>query len=214
MAAMPTDELLRRTFLARTKVGCADAAASSQTMLGPEQERWFLNGLTHSRARWNIVANQVAMMQIDHRAGPEIALSMDKWDGYQAARTRVLQHIAEHRIANAVVITGDIHSNWVGDLKVDFSDPKSPVVGTEFIGTSITSGADGSDTTAATEAFLPDNPHIKFFNTQRGYVRCVVTPVEWRTDYQVLPFVTRPGSPIATRASFVVESGRPGAQKA
>src|SRR5262249_55266054 len=143
-----------------TKV-CPAAAAPSQTMLGPEQERWFLDGLSRSRARWNIVANQVAMMQIAHKAGSEIALSMDKWDGYQVARKRVLQHIADHNIANAVVITGDIHSNWVGDLKVDFNDPKSPVVGTEFIGTSITSDADETDMTPATQAILPDNPHIK-----------------------------------------------------
>ena len=197
-----------------TKVGCVQAASPSQTILGPEQERWFLDGLTRSRARWNIVANQVAMMQIDHKLGPEIALSMDKWDGYQVERARVLHQIAERRISNAVVITGDIHSNWVGDLKVDFNDPKSPIIGTEFIGSSITSGADGTDTTPATEAFLPDNPHIHFFNAQRGYVLCTVTPKQWRTDYRVLSFVTRPGSPVATRASFVVESGRPGAQKA
>jgi alkaline phosphatase D len=190
------------------------AASPSQTILGPEQERWFLDGLTRSRARWNIVANQVAMMQIDHKLGPEIALSMDKWDGYQVERARVLRQIAERRISNAVVITGDIHSNWVGDLKVDFNDRKSPIIGTEFIGSSITSGADGTDTTPATEAFLPDNPHIHFFNAQRGYVLCTVTPKQWRTDYRVLSFVTRPGSPVGTRASFVVESGRPGAQKA
>ena len=38
-----------------------------------------------------------------------------------------------------VVLTGDWHANWLCDLKTDFNDPDSPVVGTEFVGTSITS---------------------------------------------------------------------------
>jgi alkaline phosphatase D len=196
------------------RAGCAEAAAPSQTMMGREQERWFLDGLARSRAKWNIVANQVMMAQVDHRAGPEVALSMDKWDGYQVERERVLRFLQERHVSNPVVITGDIHSNWVADLKLDWADAKAPAVGTEFVGTSITSGGDGMDMNPAVQAYLPENPHIHFFNAQRGYVRCVVTPERWQSDYRVVPFVTRPDAPISTRASFVVESGRPGAQKA
>jgi alkaline phosphatase D len=45
-------------------------------------------------------------------------------------------------------------------------------------------------------------------------VRCTVTPKTWQSEYRVLDYVSRPDSPISTRARFVVESGRPGAQKA
>ena len=61
---------------------------------------------------------------------------------------------------------------------------------------------------------VAENPHIKFFNGQRGYVRCTLTPEQWRADYRVLPFVKQPGAPIYTRASFVVEAGNPGLQQA
>ena len=44
---------------------------------------------------------------------------------------------------NPVVLTGDIHSNWVNDLRVDDRKPESPVVATEFVGTSISSGGNG-----------------------------------------------------------------------
>ena len=59
-----------------------------------------------------------------------------------------------------------------------------------------------------------ENPFVKFFNAERGYVRCDITPQAWRTDYRTVPYVSRPGAPVETRASFVVESGRPKLQRA
>jgi alkaline phosphatase D len=195
------------------KPQCADALASGATLLGDEQERWFLSGLQRSKARWSIIAQQVMMAKVDRMAGPEQAYAMDQWSGYDAARGRILKFLHERKPSNPVVLTGDIHSNWVADLKLDFADPKSETLGTEFVGTSISSGGDGADTQAAVEAYLPENPHVHFYNNQRGYVRCTVTPEKWQSDYRVVPFVSKPGADIATRASFVVENGRPGARR-
>jgi alkaline phosphatase D len=128
-------------------------------------------------------------------------------------RDRILGFIAERRIANPIVISGDVHNNWLADLKADFGDPDSPTVGTEFVGTSITLGGDGADTNPRAQGIVAENPHIKFFNGQRGYVRCVLTPESFQADYRVLPYVSRRAAPIHTRASFVVESGQPGAQQ-
>ena len=71
----------------------------------------------------------------------EPAFWTDDWNGYPAARGRLLTHIHDSRVANPVVLTGDIHSFWTNDLKLDFDDAASPVVATEFVGTSIS--ADG-----------------------------------------------------------------------
>jgi alkaline phosphatase D len=97
----------------------------------------------------------------------------------------------------------------VCDLKRDFSNPSSAIVGTELAGTSITSGGDGDDSSRSDVLAL--NPHIKFFNNRRGYVRCTLTPSTLTSDLRTLPYVSRPDAPIETRASFVVEDGRPGA---
>ena len=113
-------------------------------------------------------------------------------------------------MGNLIVLTGDVHANWVADLKADFANPASATLGTEFVGTSITSGGDGMDQQANTPAILAEDPHIKFYNGQRGYVRCEVDRDEWRTEYKVVPYVSRPGAPIGTRASFVVQADRPG----
>ncbi len=192
---------------------CPEVYNPKATMLGQEQEKWLMDGLKNTRTQWNIIAQQVFIAQHDSMPGPERQFQMDQWNGYAVARKRFLEFLHQQKPSNPVVITGDIHSNWVADLKLDFDREDSPVVGTEFVGTSISSGGDGADVTANTAAALSENPHIKFFNGQRGYVRCSITPERWQTDYRVVPMISKPDAPISTRASFIVESGRLGAKK-
>jgi alkaline phosphatase D len=187
--------------------------AAGNTLLGSRQEQWLTGGLHRSRARWNVLAQQVFLAQRDLAEGPEHRFSTDAWDGYVAARDRLLRFLGQRQPANPIVLTGDVHNNWVADLKENFDDPRSRILGTEFVGTSISSGGDGADTTPGGTRVLAENPHIKFFNGQRGYVRCILTPGSWRSDYRVVPVVSRPNGSITTRASFLVENGRPGAQR-
>lgn len=134
----------------------------------------------------------------------------DAWDGYPAARDRISAAFARPAVSNPIVLSGDVHSSWANDLLADYREPESQVVGTEFVGTSITSGGDGTDQRDETADVLAENPHIRFFNGQRGYARCRVTEQEWRTDYRVVPYVSRKGAGISTRASFTVLDGKPG----
>jgi alkaline phosphatase D len=161
-----------------------------------------------------VLAQQVMMARVDRLPGPPHAWSMDQWGGYDAARTRLLEFVRDRNVGNPVVLTGDIHTNWVNDLKVDFDAPESPTVATEFVGTSLSSGGNGSQTRRDTAGVLADNPFVKFYNAERGYVSCEITPSRWTSRYQVVENVEQPGAPRITRASFVVEDGRPGAERA
>ena len=190
---------------------CEDAYNPAATMMGAEQEAWLFEGLRESSAKWNVLANQVPIAERPEPSDTEPAYSMDKWDGYVSARQRLLNFLSEEAPANPIVITGDVHNNFVADLKTDFEDPASAIVGSEFIGTSISSGGDGQDFPPRVEAGLTAN-HIKFGNGQRGYVRVTISRSVWRSDYRVVPYVTRPGAPIETRAGFAVEDGRFGVQ--
>ncbi|CAL9484447.1 Alkaline phosphatase D [Streptomyces sp. enrichment culture] len=183
-----------------------------RTMMGWEQEKWLLDNFTSSKARWQVLANQAPMARTDRDPGPEELVFMDPWDGYEANRERVLRGARARGVDNLIVITGDRHQNYTNDLLLDYTRPEGEVMGTEFVGTSITSGGDGADTTAEGQAFLAANPHMKFFNSQRGYVRCRVTPETWSSDFRVVPYVLRPGAPVSTRATWVVENGVPGAR--
>ena len=196
----------------RRQSPCPEQHAESATILGASQADWLLNGLDESSARYNVLANQVFMARL--LEGTEtLTLPMDKWDGYPADRARLMTFLHDRRPSNPIVLTGDLHTNWVNDLKLDFDRPASPVVGTEFAGTSISSSGDGVDTGPQGENAMSHNAHIKFFNAQRGYVRCRLTPQQLQTDFRVMPYVTRPNAPIATRASYIVENGIPGAQQ-
>ena len=111
-----------------------------------------------------------------------------------------------------MVLSGDIHSNWVADLKTDFADPGSPIVGTEFVGTSITSDFSPELIPIIAAALLdPANAHVKFFDGAfHGYVRCSVTPERWRSDYRVVDTVLLPTATVRTLKSFVVNDGLAG----
>ncbi|XVQ09855.1 alkaline phosphatase D family protein [Spirillospora sp. CA-255316] len=193
---------------------CDERFDASRTILGDEQRRWLLDGFDRSRARWQILGNQVPMTETDWDPGPGKDVWVDPWDGYAADRNKVLAAAHEHGVRNLVVISGDRHQNYAVDLKKDFDDPGSPTVASEFVGTSVTSGGDGADIDDLGRTFLSANPHMKFFNAQRGYLRVNVDGERWQGDFRVLPYVTRPGAPVSTRATFVVEDRRPGVQKA
>jgi alkaline phosphatase D len=189
------------------KPRCDQTYDPAATLTGAEQEKWLFEGLDRSKARWNVLAQQIVFTQHDWTAGEDSAFNVDAWDGYVAARQRILDFLNQRRPSNPIVITGDTHSSWVSDLLADFNNPSSPVVGTEFVGTSITSGFGASD---RIEAALPESPWVKYFNgRQRGYVVCDLTRERWRSDYRLLPqsaptrpTVPDPNAPITTAASF------------
>lgn len=181
------------------------------TLLGDIQEQWLYKSLDASKAAWNVLTQQVMMARVDLKPGEAKTHSMDQWPGYEANRQRVLKYFSERTELNPIVLTGDIHSNWVNNLQVDCDNEKSPAVATEFVGTSISSGGDGVQTTKNATEMLSENPFVKFFNAERGYVSCDVTPTTWTSRYQIVPFVSKPDAPLITRKTFVVEHGRPGA---
>lgn len=189
---------------------CAQRWDPARTMLGADQERWLLDGLGSSAATWNILGNQVFAFEADHNAGESLRYSTDTWDNYAAARQRLFDGVRERGVDNFVMLTGDAHRSVAADLKLDFRDPSSATVGTEFLGTSISSGGNGNDQDALGVTWMAENPHMRFHNKQRGYQRVLLTPEELRCDYRVVPVVTQPGGSAFTRARVYVESGRAG----
>ena len=129
-----------------------------------------------------------------------------------AARRRLLGVIAERKPANPVVIGGDVHSHWVCDLKQDFDRANAPVVATEFCGTSITSESWAQKRNLA---LLADNPHVKYVSSERrGYVLMELTPERCTVRLRGIHNEKVRDTGIVTQASFVVENGRAGAQRA
>ncbi|MER7175202.1 alkaline phosphatase D family protein [Streptomyces mesophilus] len=186
----------------------------ARTLTGESQERWLIDGWRASRARWNIVPQQVVFARRNHPTAGNTTVSMDSWDGYAASRSRVLAGVESSGIENFMVLTGDVHVSYGLDIHRDAADPTTPVAGTEIVTTSISSGRDGLARPANWADYLARNPHLKHYNGHRGYVTVELAADHARADFKTVPYILRPGAPVTTAASFVTESGNPGLQPA
>jgi alkaline phosphatase D len=136
---------------------CDGALSAGRTLLGEAQERWLEEGMRSSSAQWSVLANQIMLAGVVGGAPEAPSYSMDVWTGYPESRRRLVDLLAVAP-SPALVLTGDIHSNWAAELKPDFEQDDSPVVGVELVGTSIASGGDGNDDKPATLARNPMRP--------------------------------------------------------
>jgi alkaline phosphatase D len=191
---------------------CAALRDERRSLLGQAQERWLAEGWDAGRP-WNLLAQQTLMSRFSwDDPAREPTYWTDGWDGYPAARARLLQALARRQVPNAVVLGGDVHANYVADLKADFDDPASPTVASEFCGTTITSHGLAQERLAAA---LPFNPHIRYGRSdQRGLLRCELQADLLQVQLRVVERPDDPASAVRTAARFVVEAGRPGAQTA
>ncbi|MDP1777869.1 MAG: alkaline phosphatase D family protein, partial [Brevundimonas sp.] len=186
---------------------CAGVSAANARVLGEAQEAWLYRNLDQSRAHWKVLAQQIMVMDLDRKEGPEPGYNLDSWAGYSIPRQRLLDRLRERRIGNTIVLTGDEHQNYAGELYRDSRNPEGAPIASEFVATSISSSGDGQDQRADGRRYLADNPFLKFNNAQRGYVVCDVTPERWQTEFKVLDKVSERGGTLSTRAKLAVASG-------
>jgi alkaline phosphatase D len=183
----------------------------ARTLMGPQQEAWLADGLRRSvgqRTTWQVLAQQVILGTMamppeaanwlgpDATAGERTFLAnaidagraglpsgLDSWDGYPAARRRLLRSALDAD-ANLVVLSGDSHNAWAFDHELD-----GHRAGIEIAGTSVTSPGNEDDFPGvapdlAARAMVARNPQLKWANLhQRGYATLQLTPqraiAEW-----------------------------------
>jgi alkaline phosphatase D len=110
-------------------------------------------------------------------------------------------------VTNPVILGGDVHANWVGHIKADYSNPASQSVGVEFCGTSITSHGGSND---RMDQVLAENPHFVFADRERrGYGVAEFTPKQLVTTLRAVTDATQPDSGVATLAQFAVQAHFP-----
>lgn len=169
--------------------------SEDRTILGDQQERWLHKGLSDSGARWRLVGNQVMVAHLTYGMMPDelgaplqeltgqskdgFPVNPDQWDGYQFDRTQLFDVIVKKGIDNTLFLTGDIHTSWANELKVDPDNPLEDPIAAEFVGPSITSanideitGAPARTISLALEAAAQaNNPHIRWVELDsHGYV--------------------------------------------
>ena len=225
------DEMIAR--LAAFREGAyADPA---RTVLGAEQERWLAGGLKDSRrsgTTWQVLAQQVVMgstaspadlveglvagapdwlrgrlaaAAAASRAG--LPANMDAWDGYPAARERLLA-AAREADANLVTLTGDTHNAWAFQL-----DHAGEAAGIEFAGQSVTSPGfesylTGVPPTELAQAMVAKNPQLQWTETsRRGYMAVELTPASASCEWRMLAGVRERSTRLAATHRMASAAG-------
>jgi alkaline phosphatase D len=187
---------------------CAIWNDPQRTFLGSQQENWLRGAFGASTTQWNIIGQQSLLGQRNFNTQGGVTYSNDGWDGYPLARQRLIDSMIQSNLRNPVVMSGDIHQNWVGHILSDFHVPTRASVGVEFCGTSITSLVNMSQ--EKVDQVLRVNPHFIFANTEyRGYGVAEFNTQGLRTTLRAIADATDPLSSVRTLAEFGVESDKP-----
>ena len=202
----------------------------ARTLLGDEQFAWLTEHLVGSKAAWRLIGQQVMIAQVESDLLPEDlgdplgelgvltprdhGPEPDQWDGYPAERGRLLHDIADHGVRDVVFVSGDVHSAWACDLRLDPHDDDPIAV--EFCTTSVTSenlddhaGWGYRTRSPAIERELIDaNPHIHWAEVDsHGYLLIDVTPERVEAQWHFVDTVRRPSEGVHLGGAWAVTRG-------
>jgi alkaline phosphatase D len=207
---------------------------SSATMLGSTQESWLAHSLKAGArsTAWQLVGmgtilgrtvmpadavdwlrrdasdQVVGRFKNDIRAARiGLPMWMDRWDGYPAARSRLLKS-AQEADADLVMLSGDSHNAWAYSLVEG-----GKAAGVEFAGHSVTSGGleggFGADAKLVARGLVAANPEMQWADTsQRGYMMIDITPQRVTGEWLFMRTIQSPNVELAGSHRMHVDRGR------
>lgn len=184
---------------------CPEVNRKDAEVLGRQQEEWLVKGLKADPARWNALLQQIMVMDLDRARAETKTINTDSWAAYAVPRDRLLDGLKG--VPNLVVLTGDEHQHFAGEVRKTGEAPEAPARAIEFVTTSISSGSDGPGERKEHAAFLSRNPGLKYIRDERGYSLMTVTPDGWTADLKVVDTIRRTGGKVSTAASWRVPTG-------
>ncbi|HEX6420477.1 MAG TPA: alkaline phosphatase D family protein [Acidimicrobiales bacterium] len=186
---------------------CDDVADERRSMLGDDQEAWLADALGGSDAVWDVVAQQTVVTRLVLPVGDTEVLNLDQWDGYPAARRRLVDAMRE--VDNPVVLSGDLHAGCVAVVTDDPDDPSSRARVPEVVSPSISSPfpASVAGLAGAAAGALPNVRYVEA--ARRGYAVCEVTARALTASFRYVDGVGEPEAGIATLARWRVTAGDP-----
>ena len=180
------------------------------TLLGDRQSAWLEGVLHRSTQSWQIIAQSLFMARCDALPGPREKLFLQNWDGYPAARDKLLAALAQKPERTPLVLSGDVHAFWVNELWRNFADRKEGILGAEIVTTSLS--AFGPDDSLIERVLAdPDSPWHRFATARfRGYTRLDITPEVAYVDLRAVENPERLGSPARSLSCWRMARKPPG----
>ena len=196
----------------RSVTGCAELEDASRTMLGAEQEQWLAAGLAGAARRWKLIGQQTQISATSADTPQGRSVWTDGWDGYPAARRRLLQGIAEAGVRNVVALGGDVHRHAAANLRVVPNDAASPIVATEFVGGSLTSRGASQAAMARMRRDNPDVLHAR--GDERGWALLDLRPDALQCEFRATAHPVAADAVFSRQAAFTVLADRAGIEAA
>jgi len=143
------------------------------SVLGTAQRQWWMDTMKNSTATWKIWGNETSLlkMSVDGAKIPSapavfktrFIVNADQWDGFNAERKLLMNHLVANKVSNVVAVTGDIHAFFAGVVMDDYSaaNPKPAMVDLVTAGISSNSFFSYLRGAAATPAFAPVQPLVE-----------------------------------------------------
>jgi alkaline phosphatase D len=175
-------------------------------MLGKRQEEWLDDQMSHAKNyTWNLIAQTTVFgSRRFPRPDGSSRIWNDGWDGYPAARQRLIEQLIKNRVSHPVILGGDVHGYYVGHLLENYEKQAIRPIGIEII----TSNISGQDGYKITPTFLRRNPHWLYAEgARRGYVMLDLTSREMRISLRSIQNQRTPESQIETLAEFRLTAG-------
>ena len=194
----------------------AQIISPQRTMLGAAQETWLFDELRASQragSAWRVLGQQVMFSRLSFPDRP--VPMVDSWDGYQSARTRLLDFFAGQKIGDVAILSGDAHSSWAFDVANNPWNGYTARSGAGSAAVELVAPAVSSPPLFA-DARLRDGltalryllPHLKYMEgDSRGYVLVDITPKQLQADWYHVPGVLERSQAERVAASFVCERG-------
>ena len=214
----------------------AALADPDRRIMSEDQEAWLAERLRSASGAWRVVANQVVLSplrlelpeplaDLADRLGPVVAgkvMNPDQWDGYPAARRRLLEVVADEAVGPVVVLTGDIHSSWAFEVPAG-GDIGAPPVAVELVTPSVTSetfaaivGPDSELVARGLAGVVEDQlPHVRLSEIRHhGYLVVSLTPERLQGDWWHVDAVDQAATGERLAASWTAPAGIPRLQPA
>jgi len=143
------------------------------SVLGTAQRQWWMDTMKNSTATWKIWGNETSLlkMSVDGAKIPSapavfktrFIVNADQWDGFNAERKLLMNHLVANKVSNVVAVTGDIHAFFAGVVWDDYNaaNPKPAMVDLVTAGISSNSFFSYLRGAAATPAFAPVQPLVE-----------------------------------------------------
>ncbi len=120
-------EIFRLDCRSERRPSTRDGAGA--TYISDEQLRWLLHGLESSSAVFKIVMNSVPITLLTSGPLSFDLVASDRWQGYPAQRTALLDGIEAAGVRNVYFLSGDVHYAFIARTQSTNSGPWEIAIG-------------------------------------------------------------------------------------